>query len=98
MDERVAGDLPGHGRWPVHHRQPRAPGAQDLRERDTSAISLRMYLVLIVGFVLWIAYGLIIASWPVVIFNGISLVLGGVMVWLKRQGGRAGGVPAPDRA
>jgi MtN3 and saliva related transmembrane protein len=69
-----------------------------LRERDTSAISLRMYLVLIVGFVLWIAYGLIIASWPVVIFNGISLVLGGVMVWLKRQGGRAGGVPAPDRA
>jgi MtN3 and saliva related transmembrane protein len=69
-----------------------------LRERDTSAISLRMYLVLIVGFVLWIAYGLIIASWPVVIFNGISLVLGGVMVWLKRQGGRTDSVAAVNRA
>jgi MtN3 and saliva related transmembrane protein len=53
------------------------------RERDTGAISLRMYLVTTVGFCLWISYGFVLGSWPIMIFNVIALGLGGIILWLK---------------
>ena len=45
------------------------------REGDTGALSLRMYLVLTAAFVLWLAYGVVIGSWPVIVFNVCNLVL-----------------------
>src|SRR3954451_12390981 len=60
------------------------------REGDTGAISLRMYLVLVAGFVFWLGYGLLIGSWPVVLVNG-NLALSAAILWLKlRDGKRAG--------
>ena len=35
------------------------------RERDASSVSLRMYVVTVTGFSLWIAYGVMSGSWPV---------------------------------
>ncbi len=32
-----------------------------------------MYLVLTAGFVLWLGYGLLIGSWPVIAFNIANL-------------------------
>lgn len=49
--------------------------AKILRERDASAISLRMYAVTIVGFVCWTIFGLLTKSLPVSIANGVCLVL-----------------------
>lgn len=49
--------------------------AKILRERDASAISLRMYAVTIVGFVCWTIFGLLTNSLPVAIANGVCLVL-----------------------
>ena len=46
-----------------------------LRERDTAAISKRMYLVTVSAFSLWIAYGLMIGSIPIIAFNFASLLL-----------------------
>jgi len=59
------------------------------REHDTGAISLRMYLVTTAGFCLWIGYGLLLGSWPIIIFNVIALVLGGIILWLKLREGKA---------
>jgi MtN3 and saliva related transmembrane protein len=53
------------------------------RERDTGAISLRMYLVTTVGFCLWISYGFVLGSWPIMTFNVLALGLGGIILWLK---------------
>ena len=59
------------------------------REGDTHAISLRMYLMRVAGFVLWLWYGVVIGSVPIVIFNVVSLALGGAVLFLKlRAGGR----------
>jgi MtN3 and saliva related transmembrane protein len=59
------------------------------REGDTHAISLRMYLMRVTGFVLWLWYGFVIGSAPIVIFNIVSLALGGTVLFLKlRAGGR----------
>jgi MtN3 and saliva related transmembrane protein len=58
------------------------------REGDTRAISLRMYVVLTAGFVLWLGYGLTLGSWPIVAFNAANLVLSAVILRLKLREGR----------
>lgn len=56
---------------------------QSWRTRDLSGISLPMYTLFTLGVALWLAYGLLIASTPIVIGNGITLVLAAVVLWLK---------------
>ncbi|GGK30611.1 SemiSWEET family sugar transporter [Salinarimonas ramus] len=53
------------------------------REGDTGAISKRMYVVTVSAFSLWIAYGLLIWSLPIIIFNALSLVLSGSVLVMK---------------
>lgn len=53
------------------------------RERDASAISLRMYAVTVTGFTLWTLYGLLTASWPVIGSNAVCLGLSAIMLALK---------------
>jgi len=60
------------------------------RLNDTEAISKKMYIVTVTGFSLWIAYGLLIDSLPILIFNAISLVLSGAILVLKLRNRRRG--------
>ena len=53
------------------------------RERDASSVSLRMYVVTVTGFSLWVAYGVLTQSWPVVGANAVCLVLSGIILSLK---------------
>jgi MtN3 and saliva related transmembrane protein len=53
------------------------------RERDASSVSLRMYVVTVSGFGLWIAYGWAIASWPVAVSNSVNLLLAAAILALK---------------
>ncbi|MBZ0106274.1 MAG: SemiSWEET transporter [Sulfuricella denitrificans] len=53
------------------------------RTRDMSGISLPMYALFTLGVALWLTYGLIIASTPIIIGNGITLVLAAMVLWLK---------------
>jgi MtN3 and saliva related transmembrane protein len=63
------------------------------RERDASSVSLPMYVVTVVGFALWIGYGVMLSSWPLVASNAVCLVLAAWILVLKfRFGmGEAGG-------
>jgi MtN3 and saliva related transmembrane protein len=45
------------------------------RTRDVSGISLGMYSAFTVGVALWLAYGLLLMAWPIVIANLITLSL-----------------------
>jgi MtN3 and saliva related transmembrane protein len=45
-----------------------------IRTRETAAISLTMYLMLALGVSLWLAYGLLIGSWPLIGANAVTLV------------------------
>lgn len=45
-----------------------------IRTRDTVALSLVMYLMLAVGISLWLAYGILIGSWPLIGANTVSLL------------------------
>jgi MtN3 and saliva related transmembrane protein len=46
-----------------------------LRTRDVSGISLAMYATFTVGIALWLAYGLLLGDWPIVIANTVTLGL-----------------------
>jgi MtN3 and saliva related transmembrane protein len=54
-----------------------------IRERDASSVSLRMYVVTVIGFTLWTAYGVLLESWPLIGSNLISLSLAGLILLLK---------------
>ena len=53
------------------------------RDRDTEAISKRMYLISLVAYSLWLVHGVMISSLPVMLFNGLNLVFAGIILTLK---------------
>lgn len=69
--------------------------AKIVREQDASTVSLKMYVVTVTGFACWIAYGLMIASWPVAASNTICLLLSAAILILKwRLSGREASSPS----
>ncbi len=54
-----------------------------LRDREADAVSLRMYVVTVTGFSLWIAYGVLSRSWPVIGSNTVCLILSAIILGLK---------------
>ncbi len=54
-----------------------------LRTRSTKDISLGMYLLMTFGIGLWLVHGFQIGSGPVVVANGVTLVLVGIMLYMK---------------
>lgn len=53
------------------------------RERDARSISLRMYVVTVTGFSLWVTYGVMIGSWPVMLTNSVCLTLSALILAMK---------------
>jgi len=53
------------------------------RTRHTADISLGMYILFTLGVVLWLAYGIQIESWPIVIANSVTLLLAGSVLTMK---------------
>ena len=59
------------------------------KTKDVSGISLRMYIVFTLGVAVWLAYGLALRQLPMILANGITLVLAcAVLVMRIRYGGR----------
>jgi MtN3 and saliva related transmembrane protein len=58
-----------------------------VRERDASSVSLRMYMVTVTGFVLWIVFGVLQGSWPVWASNVVCLVLTATILVLRMKYG-----------
>jgi MtN3 and saliva related transmembrane protein len=57
------------------------------KTKDVSGISLGMYSAFTLGIALWLAYGLLIAAWPIVIANVITLALAMAILGMKLRFG-----------
>lgn len=57
------------------------------RSRNTAGISLAMYLLFTSGAACWLAYGIVIGSWPVVLSNAITCLLSLAILVLKLRHG-----------
>ena len=57
--------------------------AKTVRDRSVKDISLGMYVLFCAGVSLWLLYGFLISSWPVIISNLVTLVLSATVLVLK---------------
>ena len=57
------------------------------KTRDVSGISLSMYSAFTLGVALWLLYGVLLQSWPLMIANSITLVLASAILGMKLRFG-----------
>ena len=53
------------------------------RQRGAPGISTGMYLIFITGVALWGCYGLALSDWPIILANGVTLVLASAILGMK---------------
>ena len=58
------------------------------KTRDVSGISLGMYSLFTVGVALWLVYGVLLQSWPLMIANTITLTLAIIILGMKLRFGK----------
>jgi MtN3 and saliva related transmembrane protein len=54
-----------------------------IKTRDTKALATPTWVMSTVAFALWVAYGLVLGEWPIVIPNAICFVLAAFILALK---------------
>lgn len=54
-----------------------------LRTGDTRSISFTMYLMLVIGVAAWLAYGWLLGALPIMLANGITLLLASIILVMK---------------
>ncbi len=58
-----------------------------VRTRDTHAISRTMYLAFCLGIAMWLLYGIVLASPPIILANAVTFVLASVVLGYKLRFG-----------
>lgn len=58
-----------------------------IRSRETSGISLGMYVVFTIGVAFWFGYGLVLGSWPMIVSNALTFLLAATILGLKLRHG-----------
>ena len=54
-----------------------------IRSRDTKSISTGMYILTVGAFGLWLAFGILEHQYPLILSNGICLVLSSFILMMK---------------
>ncbi len=54
-----------------------------IRSRNTDGISLKMYVITVIGFVLWLLYGVLLKQWAMIVQNIICLGLSSFILTMK---------------
>lgn len=57
------------------------------RTRSANDVSLGMYSLFTLGIFIWLVYGVLIESWPVIVANFVTLVLAGAVLVMKLKFG-----------
>jgi MtN3 and saliva related transmembrane protein len=53
------------------------------RQRAAPGVSSGMYFIFLTGIALWLWYGLMLMSWPLIIANSLTLLLAGSVLAMK---------------
>ena len=57
------------------------------KSKSAEDVSKKMFLAVAFGVTLWLAYGIILTQWPIILWNSISLVLALTILFLKYKFG-----------
>ena len=58
-----------------------------IRHKETRAISLYMYIAFATGVAFWLAFGIMIMNWPMIVANSITLALALMILAMKLRSG-----------
>lgn len=58
------------------------------KSRSTRDLSLAMFLIFTLGVTMWLVYGLLLESYPIVIANFFTVILAGYILFMKLTEGR----------
>ncbi len=53
------------------------------REKSAKDISLYMFVIAFVNEIMWLAYGVMIDNWVIILTNAVMLGMSGLMIMLK---------------
>ncbi len=53
------------------------------KTKSAKDVSFAMLIAFMSGLVLWLIYGIILNALPIILANGITLVLNFIILWLK---------------
>ncbi len=54
-----------------------------IRSRNTDGISLKTYLITVIGFITWLVYGFLLMQWAIIVQNIICLGLSAFILTMK---------------
>lgn len=54
-----------------------------IKEKETTNISLTMYIFFSIGVILWLIFGILIGSLPIIIANSITLFFSMIILFYK---------------
>lgn len=54
-----------------------------IRSRNTDGISLKTYVITVIGFVAWLVYGILLSQWAIIVQNVICLCLSSFILIMK---------------
>jgi MtN3 and saliva related transmembrane protein len=54
-----------------------------VKTNDTAGISFYMYLIFVIGLLLWLIYGMLIQSNAVIFTNAATFILAGIVLMMK---------------
>ncbi|MDH2918338.1 MAG: SemiSWEET transporter [Sideroxydans sp.] len=57
------------------------------KSKHAKDISLGMYSLFTLGVALWLVYGILLMSWPIIIANSITVMLAGAVLVMKLKFG-----------
>jgi MtN3 and saliva related transmembrane protein len=66
------------------------------QERAAAGISFGMYIIFVIGVTLWLCYGILLDAWPIIVANGLTLLLATSILFMKWYFERPGSDRKPD--
>ncbi len=54
-----------------------------IKTKDTTGISLGMYILFVLGVLLWLIHGIQVQDWPLILSNSITFVLSSIILAFK---------------
>lgn len=55
-----------------------------IKQKTSKGVSAATYLVLLIGTLLWLVYGIMQSDWPIIVANSISSILSAIILILYR--------------
>ena len=55
------------------------------KEKSAKDVALNMFIIAFINEIMWLAYGVMLNNWVIILTNAVMLVMSGIMFWLKMR-------------